>query len=244
MTLGGTSPLPGQWFSMARLTASRVAVAMVNPTGAETVTVLFSVSSSEIAYLGEIFNVVGTIPSVAAINSTEFVTAIRTNIGPLDTGTLQLDSWSVNHLGVLAHLGTASAGAISQVVITADGTGGVATAVRNSAGDLEVIDWAVDASSGAITRTSSATVGAASEVAASMIGDLIFTASVNSSGNVDAGVWGYNDSQLTAGASAQAEAANLVAAAPLSTGIFSVTASRTAAGNLQVDVWSGDYVAP
>jgi hypothetical protein len=85
-------------------------------------------------------------------------------------------------------------------------------------------------------------VGASSQVAASTIGGLIFTASVNSSGKVDAGVWGYNGTQIEEGVSTQEEAATAVAAAPLSTGLYSVTASCTKAGNLKVDVWSGDYV--
>jgi hypothetical protein len=237
VTLGNTAPLPGQWLSVAKLDSRNVLVGFQDPEGTVG-TFLYTVTATAIAYENEVFNTEGTITSVAAINSGEFVTAIRTN-----AGTLQLDSWAVS-LGAVYHQATATAGAISAVSLTADDEGGVATAVRNSAGDLEVIDWAVDPSSGAIARMSSATVGAASQVAASTIGELIFTASVNSSGKVDAGVWGLNGSQLTAGDTAQAEAATLVAAAPLSTGLETVTATRTAAGNLQVDVWSGDYVAP
>jgi len=148
----------------------------------------------------------------------------------------------VNDAGAVSHQETASAGAVSELAITAWDSGHVATPVRNSAGDLELIDWTLNQTTGAITRNSSVTVGAIGQVAASTIGPLVFTASLNSSGNVDAGVWGYDGAQIEAGHSALEETATAVAATPLSTGLYSVTASRTAAGDLQVDVWSGDYV--
>jgi len=186
---------------------------------------------------GPISGPVGTLPAVAAVNANWFVTAIRNG-----AGNLQLDSWSINEVGTVSHLETASAGPVSELDITAWDSGHVATPVRNSAGDLELIDWTLNQTTGAITRNSSVTVGAIGQVAASTIGPLVFTASLNSSGNVDAGVWGYDGAQIEAGHSALEETATAVAATPLSTGLYSVTASRTAAGDLQVDVWSGDYV--
>jgi hypothetical protein len=108
----------------------------------------------------------------------------------------------------------------------------------NSGGKLEVIDWTVSPSTGAITRESSSTVGSASLVAASTIGTLVFTAVDDSGGKVDAGVWGYTGAQIGQAASAQQEAITAVSAAPLSTGPYSVTASRTTAGDLKVDVWN------
>ena len=176
--------------------------------------------------------------AIAAISGSEVVSAIRNSAGDL-----QLDSWRGETNDLSVHRETVSAGAVSLLDITAWGdTGHVATPVRNSAGDLELIDWSVNPTTGAIVRESSATVGAAGDVAASTIGGLIFAASINSGGRVDAGTWGYNGTQIEEGASAQLEAANLVAAAPLSTGLYSVTATRTKEGNLKVDVWSGDYV--
>jgi hypothetical protein len=130
VALGNTVPLPGQWLSAAKLDSRNVAIGFQDPEGTVG-TLLYTVTATAIGYEAEIFNTQGSITSVAAINSGEFVTAISTNLG-----TLQLDSWSVSQLGAVAHQATASAGAISRVAITADGTGGVATAVRNSAGDL------------------------------------------------------------------------------------------------------------
>jgi len=181
----------------------------------------------------------GTIPAVAAVSPSWLVTAIRNGAGDL-----QLDSWFVTEGNAILHQATATAGGVSELDITAWDSGHVATPVRNSAGDLELIDWTLNTTTGAIVRESSITVGGISQVAASTIGSLVFSASLNSSGNVDAGVWGYDGTQIEAGASAPQEAGTAVAAAPLSTGLYSVTATRTAAGNLQVDVWSGDYVAP
>jgi len=198
---------------------------------------MWGMIDGQISPSGNTYGAAGTIPAVAAVNPSWFVTAIRTS-----AGNLQLDSWYVNADKAMLHQATASAGAVSQLDITAWDSGHVATPVRNGAGDLELIDWTLNTTTGAIARNSSETVGGISKVAASTIGPLVFTASLNSTGNVDAGVWGYNGTQITAGDSALEEAATAVAAAPLSTGLYSVTASRTAAGKLQVDVWSGDYV--
>ena len=173
-----------------------------------------------------------SIASIAAVSSSQVVTAVRNSAGDL-----QLDSWSVG--ASIWHQETAGAGAVSQLDITgwAD-SGHVATPVSNSGGKLEVIDWIVNPTTGAIVRQSSSTVVAASQVAASTIGTLVFTASLNASGKVAAGVWGYNGSQIGEGATAQDEAATLVSAAPLSTGPYTVTATCTKAGDLQLDVWN------
>ena len=236
VTLGNTVNITGQSLSVAKLNSSRVVTSYVDVNGLVAVYV-YTVSSSGMTLSagGEV--AAGTIPSVAAANKTQFVVAFQTT-----SGTLEVDAWVVKHDGVVAPTGTGSAGAISEVQIAPDGIGGVATAVRNGGGELEVIDWGVP-STGEIYRASSADVGTVSQIAISTINGQIFTASIGNAGAVDAGVWGYDGLQLQAGASAQGEAANMVAAAPLA-GELSVTATRTAAGNLQVDVWLGDYVAP
>ena len=163
------------------------------------------------------------------------MTAIRTTAGDL-----QLDSWLVSGNYGISHQAIDSAGGISQVDM-AFWSWGVATVVRNSLGDLEVIDWFVDVVDGTFTRGESANLGAVSQVAASTISGDLFTASVNSSGDVDTGIWSSNGVQLAQGASASKEAATLVSAAPLSS-LYTVTATRTATGNLQVDVRFGEYV--
>jgi hypothetical protein len=199
--------------------------------------IIWSITNKELLPIASALGAAGTIPAVAAVNPSWFVTAMRNA-----AGNLQLDSWSVNADSAMTHQATATAGEVSELDITAWDGVHVATPVRNGSGHLEVIDWTLNTTTGAITRNSSQTVGAVSQVAASTIGSQIFTASLNSTGALDAGVWGYNGSQITAGASALHEDATAVAAAPLSTGLYSVTASRTTGGDLQLDVWSGDYV--
>jgi hypothetical protein len=220
---------------MTKLDSLRALAAFDN--GGVLSVISWSIINGQILPLGTATGAAGTIPAVAAVNPSWFVTAMRN-----PAGNLQLDSWFVNADNTMLHEATATAGAVSELDITAWDGGHVATPVRNGSGDLELIDWTVNTTTGAITRNSSETVGAASQVAATTIGSLIFTASLNSSGAVDAGVWGYNGSQITAGPSALHEDATAVAAAPLSTGLYSVTASRTTGGDLQLDVWSGDYV--
>jgi hypothetical protein len=113
----------------------------------------------------------------------------------------------------------------------------VATAVLNSASNLEVIDWAVNPNTGVITRKASSTVEEALRVAVSTIGNQIFTAVQNFHVIVEAGVWGYNDSSFLQIASQQQEYGGEVSAAPLNSGNYSVTAAVTFSGDLQVDVW-------
>jgi len=193
-------------------------------------------TSTEFSELSQITGVAATYATVIAVVApAQFATAIRTT-----GGDLQLDSWLVSANYEFTHQATISAGGISQVDM-AFWSFGVATVVRNSLGDLEVIDWFVDAVDGAFTRGESTDLGAVSQVAASTISGDLFTASVNSTGDVDTGIWGSNGAQLLQGASASQEAATLVSAAPLSS-LYTVTATRTAAGKLQVDVWFGEYV--
>lgn len=221
---------------MTKLDSARLLVAFDNG-GVLNLMMLGLVNGQLLPVADAVTGAGGSIPAVAAVNPSWFVTAMRNT-----AGSLQLDSWAVGANNAMSHTGTATAGAVSSLDITAWESGHVATPVRNGGGNLELIDWTVNTTTGAITRNSAETVGAVGEVAATTIGSLIFTASLNSTGAVDAGVWGYNGSQITAGTSAVHENANAVAAAPLSTGLYSVTASRTAAGDLQLDVWSGDYV--
>lgn len=222
---------------MAKLDALRLLTATDN--GGSLNLIMWSMINGQILPVGNAAGAAGSIPAVAAVNPSWFVTAVRNS-----AGNLQLDSWFVNADNAMLHEATATAGAVSELDITAWDGGHVATPVRNGGGDLELIDWTVNTTTGAITRNSAETVGAVGQVAATTIGSLIFTASLNSTGAVDAGVWGYNGSQITAGSSALHESATAVAAAPLSTGLYSVTASRTTGGDLQLDVWSGDYAAP
>jgi len=238
VTLGKTTLADEvQGLAMTRLDSGRVVVAALNNVGQLNISV-WAVTPSSISLEGQINGIACNDLAIAALSSSQIVTAVQTA-----SGDLQLESWSVNDAGALTYLEDNSAGGIKQVSITAWEAGHVATAVINSLNDLEVIDWDVNPNTGVITRVSSANVGAVSEVAVSTIGPLIFTASVNSSGNVDAGVWGYSGPQLTAGDSAQREAAKGVLAVSLNpAGLQSVTASANSAGNLQLDVWSGDYV--
>jgi hypothetical protein len=226
-------------FSMVKLNSKAFLVAALD--NAEEVTIyLYTYANGGVGWAGQIGGPKGKIVGVTAIGSSQLVTAIRTL-----AGTLQIDSWGLNADNDFRHEGTNTAGTIVGLGITAH-TGGVATAVANSANDLEVIDWTVNPTTGAIARKSSFTVSRPGDsVWVSTIGSQIFTASRSQSGNMAAGVWGYNGTQLEAGDFAQHESIIVgLGAAPLSTGLYSVTLGINLNGDLQLDVWSGDYVAP
>jgi hypothetical protein len=224
--------ISAQGVRLTKLDSSRFLAATEDANGDLTLS-LWAVDDT-VGLYGYISGVTGSAASIAAVSTSQAVTAFRNSAGDLE-----LDSWSVTSANTIVHQATITAGAVSDLDITAWADAGhVATPVVNSSGKLEVIDWIVNPTTGAITRESSATVGPASQVAASTIGTLVFTAVDDSGGKVDAGVWGYNGAQIGQGASAQQEAITAVSAAPLSTGPYSVTATRTKAGDLQVDVWN------
>jgi len=240
VTLSSTVLGDSAWaFSMVKLNSNAFLVAALD--NAENMTIyLYAYANGGVGWSGQITGPQANMVSVAAISSTQLVTAIRTL-----PGNLQIDSWGLNAANAFRHEGTNSAGTIVGLDISAH-NGGVATVVGNSADDLEVIDWTVNPTTGAIARKSSATVQRPGDsIWVSTIGSLIFTASRSQSGNMSASVWGYNGTQLEAGDTSQHESILFgLGAAPLSTGLYSVTLGVSTFGNLVLDVWSGDYVAP
>jgi hypothetical protein len=224
---------------LAKLSSQRVITAIRDGNGNLTLQVWGINSTGVITPKGSVTDIVVSKAAVTALSNSQVVTAVQNS-----AGNLQLSSWSISGTGNIAHQADANKGAVSQVdVSTWAEPGHVVTAVRNGSQNLEVLDWAVDPSTGAISLLSSKGGGAASKVAISTIGGLIFTAAKNSSGKLNVGVWDYPpvSSQLTEEDSVTYDQTGQVSVAPLVAEFTeSVSASINGSGNLELNIW--DFV--
>ena len=225
------------------LNGTQVVTAVTNTAGNLTLNTWKVDSLGNITAQGTITGAAGTQAVITAMTNNQVVTALRTS-----AGNLMLSSWGVDGSGTITHQNDASAGAISAVAITEWTAGTPAqaycvTPVVNGSGKLQVYDWTVDPGTGAITKFSSATAGAASQVAAATLQDLLFTPIVNGSGNLQADAWQSPALKATSPLTDSSHAATAVAACPLDVSeSVSVTATRNGKGNLQLNVWQ--FVSP
>ncbi|RMG56378.1 MAG: hypothetical protein D6723_00510 [Acidobacteria bacterium] len=146
---------------------------------------------------------------------------------------------SASAQATIERLGDASAGAISQVAMTALGNR-VVTAVRTGGGYLKLIAWQVT-SGGEIERLGDATAGAIGEVAitslSSMEGDRVVTAVRTGSGYLKLIVWQVTgQGQIERLGDATGNAIDQVAMASVG-GNRVVTACRDAHSNLKLIAW-------
>ena len=221
---------------IARLSSQRVVTAVRDSSGNLTLHVWGITSSGTVNSKGIVTDGAVSKASVTSMSSSQFVTAVQTS-----TGNLMLSSWAVDSNGNITYQADANKGTITQVDVTAWGAAGhVGTAVRNGSLNLEVLDWLVDPTTGSITLQASKGGGAATKLAVSTIGTLIFTAAKDSSGKLSVGTWAYGGStgtQFLEEASLEYDAASIVAAAPLGSSTHSVTASVNGSGHLELNVW-------
>ncbi len=179
----------------------------------------------------------GTVSQVAIAGflGQQFVTCIRDS-----SGDLNVISW-VHQNGQVFRQSTAKAGAIQHVVAApSSANGDVYTALINSSGDLEMIDWAIDGSGG-ITRLGSFTGEAASQVG---ICDFCyallpygFTAIANAAGDLAAELWSLPPSTLTEATYYDTSSPVSTVTATVTTDDNIMTAARDNNGNLQVQAW-------
>lgn len=185
--------------------------------------------------------------SVSTVTFNLFLTAIRNG-----SGNLEISSWYLNYPSwTITQGGTTYAGAISQVAAvglagqynTQGGSGfaGV-TAVLNSWGALELIDWNSDYS-GNIGRGPTAYSGEFSQIAAALAvnpgntSGPFYTAGLMPNGQVEVTSWGVNNSSnsITTGASAFGYVAKQVAICAANPAAF--TGAIYTDGTLYVQAW-------
>jgi hypothetical protein len=227
-----------QAVDLAKLSSQRVITAIRDGNGNLTLQVWGINSSGVISPKGSLTDIAVSQAAVTALSNSQVVTAVQNG-----AGNLELSSWSISGSGNIAHQADANKGAVTQVDVTTWAVPGhVATAVRNGSQNLEVLDWAVDPSTGAISLGSSKGGGAASKVAVSTIGGLLFTGAENSSGKLSVGVWDYSQdsTQITEEVSSTYDQTGQLSVTFLSNYTESVSASINGAGYLEVSIW--DFV--
>ncbi|HEY3255674.1 MAG TPA: hypothetical protein VGJ91_17065 [Polyangiaceae bacterium] len=109
-------------------------------------------------------------------------------------GDLRVEVWTLSASGLPAFRGAATAGAASEVALAFLGFGAGAryrfvTAVRNGAGELELIQWSASADGTSVQRLGSTSAGSASQISLCALGDLLFTSLRNGSGNLEIITW-------------------------------------------------------
>jgi len=109
-------------------------------------------------------------------------------------GNLKIEVWSLSATGAPAWRGGASAGAVSEVSLAFLGFGTglryrFLSAVRNSIGELELIQWSASADGATVQRLGSTSAGSASHISLCTLGDLIFTSVRNGGGNLEIISW-------------------------------------------------------
>jgi hypothetical protein len=179
--------------------------------------------------------------SVADMGLGRFATAVQDS-----SGNLKVIVWDVDNDGNVSRKGDASAGTISLVSIvtvepryTSDALGSrLATAVRDSRGDLKVIIWNVTGD-GDVTRLGDASageIGLLSTANLTLTGAFV-TAVQDSRGNLKVISWEVDrGGNVTRLGDASAGRIDLVAADQVAT--RTVTAVRDSDGNLKVISWS------
>lgn len=109
-------------------------------------------------------------------------------------GALKVEVWSLSATGMPALRGAAYASSVSEVALASLGYGSGAryrliTAVRNSDGDLELIQWSASADGTTVKRLGGATAGRASQISLRVLGELVFTSLRNGAGNLEITTW-------------------------------------------------------
>lgn len=179
-----------------------------------------------------------------------FVTAVTDS-----NAKLKLIAWGAPHqLQTLTRDGDASAGAVSRMAITLTDSQfpvyRAVTAVRDSNGNLKLIAWDIDRSSGSavITRRGSATAGAVSEISiATVRGEIdlpqhdlpqrVATVVRDTAGNLKVIAWDIDQNgNIHRRGSASAGAVSLVSASRLQVDRI-LTGVRDRMGELKVIVW-------
>jgi hypothetical protein len=178
---------------------------------------------------------------IVSLGDARVVTAMRD-----DERNLRLVVWNVAADGGITRVGgptpgfgTATAGEVSEIAITALSDTRVVTAMRDADGDLRLIAWDVNAN-GFITRLGFATAGNIGLVSIAPLRDnRVATAIINDEGNLQVIAWSVSDlGDIDRGKSktigtAKDVAAVAVAAAPVDV----VTAIRNGQDKLQLNGW-------
>ncbi len=180
--------------------------------------------------------------AIAHLNGGRHVTAVRDA-----QGNLKLIRWDIHpDTKQLERKGEASAGAISKLALVDQSVGvkeRVATAVRDSDGNLKVILWDARAN-GEVIRVGEASAGAISDVALVKLDDGHFATAVrDSEGKLKLIVWNVDsDGKVTRGPDASAGAVSDLALAKISApttdfDAYVLTAVKDSTGNLKVIAW-------
>lgn len=161
-------------------------------------------------------------------------------------GDLRVEVWSLSTSGLPAFLGAASAGAVSEVALAFLGFGSGAryrfiTAVKNGAGELELIQWSASADGGTVQRLGSSTAGSASHISLCALGDLLFTSLRNGSGNLEIISWRAHSNgtidRLDTALSGSVSAVSSALSCDASGAQYLTTAARNGADKLELVDW-------
>jgi hypothetical protein len=199
----------------------------------------------------------GSLTRKSTYNSTATVTAVSITYlgytsnsilfgtGSRDaSGNLNVNAWQVDVNGVITALGSASAGAVSQVAVDFTPNSQIVSVVRNGNGNLEVTTWLVG--NGLITRQGSASAGAIKHISAAHeyngSQDLTASAVINGSGLLEIILWQVDSAgTVTRVGSQNGAAASQVAICNTCLNYLSpppFTATRNSSGHLAGELWS------
>ena len=188
---------------------------------------------------------------ITSVGNSRVLTAVRD-----EDGNLRLIVWNVADDGRIRRIGgptpgfgTATAGSISRVAVTAVEPARVVTAVRDGDRNLRLIVWGLS-EEGFLTRLGTGTAGVIDHVAIVTVrGDRVVTAMRNGEGDLQVIAWDISPiGDVTPGPSATAGPVGELAATALPASLSEpqtvVTAMRDGDGNLRLISWrihnSGD----
>jgi hypothetical protein len=224
--------------AIAPVSANQVVTAVANSTG-NLELILWKVDSSGkiTKQYGTTYTLTVTRVSIIGLAVGSFATATRNSSGDLD-----VEVWTAGASSFSLTAGS-SGGAVSEVAIAALQYASVigsqfVTAVRNSGGDLEVINWIVG--SGTLTQGGHATLGAIKHLSVVAIGTLAThtvyaTAVINGSGDLEDIEWsvlGNSVKELGSGTAGAASGVAICQGFP-----WAITAVRNGSGDLSVQQW-------
>jgi hypothetical protein len=190
---------------------------------------------------------IGTGMSICRVGMELIATAVKTG-----TGELKVIAWRVTASGEISRQASESGGDVSRIAtaesfplqITDDGEetlgyGQLTTGVRDKAGNLKLVHWALETKGKTITRLADAQAGAVDDIALCPLPPRTLISAVrDGSGDLKLISWALNDAGLAIDRwdSKGAGQVNEIAICPSGIDLFA-TAVRTGQGELKVIVW-------
>jgi hypothetical protein len=190
---------------------------------------------------------IGSALSICRVGLGLVVTSVITG-----EGNLKVIAWSVTASGEITRQADATAGAVSRIAsaeswplrVTDDGLesntyGQLTTAVRDSAGNLKLIHWAITKNGKSITRLADSIAGAVDDIAmCPVVARTLVTAVRDASGRLKLITWALDDAGLAIERWDSTSGGEVTEIAACTAGLdLFTTALRTAAGDLQLVVW-------